>query len=114
MVEVTVERDAGGAITGFSAAGHAGAGPMGSDVVCAAVSALVQTAALGLQERVGAPAGVEAAGGLFTCRLGPGLPAEARARAQDILETMCLGLREIEAQEPRRLRLRSVRAPAGT
>lgn len=113
MVEVTVERDAAGAITGFRASGHAGAGPRGSDIVCAAVSALVQAAALGLQERVGAPVGLEAADGRFACRLGPDVPPETRARAQDILETMCLGLREIAAQEPRRLRLRSVRASAG-
>jgi len=40
--------------------GHAGAGPRGGDVVCAAVSALTRAAALALRERPGIEARAEA------------------------------------------------------
>ena len=38
---------------GFSAVGHAGHGPPGHDIVCAAVSVLVQTFALSAEELPG-------------------------------------------------------------
>ena len=40
----------GGRLYGFEAGGHAGYAPSGEDIVCAAVSALTQTALLGLEE----------------------------------------------------------------
>ena len=39
-------------ITGFCATGHTGYGEEGEDIVCAAVSAITQTALLGLQKFV--------------------------------------------------------------
>jgi len=106
VVQVEIERDAAGRIRAFAARGHAGAGLAGADPVCAGVSALVQSAALGLERRLGLQLEILAGAGLFSCRLGADLDAQAALRAQDILETMRLGLAEIQAQAPRRLRLR--------
>ena len=39
-----------GSIIGFAAQGHSGYAESGSDIVCAAVSALTQTCELGLEE----------------------------------------------------------------
>ena len=39
-------------IAGFRAKGHSGYAESGSDIVCAAVSAITQTACLGLMERL--------------------------------------------------------------
>lgn len=118
MVTVRVTREAGGAVSAFEVTGHAGQGPRGQDIVCAAVSALVQTAALGLDERLGIPAVVAAGPGRFACSLPRELPDPIRLRAQDILETMCLGLAAIAREHPRNVRLRDaaplVPAPEGS
>jgi|GEM_PF-69876 len=100
MVRVRIERAADGLIRGFAVRGHAGFGARGQDIVCAAVSALTQTAVLALERRLGVPAEVAAGPGILTCRLPAGMNAGTAARAQDALETMCLGLREIAHAYP--------------
>jgi uncharacterized protein len=45
----------GGRLYGFRASGHTGYAPSGEDIVCAAVSALTQTALLGLGEVLKVP-----------------------------------------------------------
>ena len=45
----------GGRLYGFEAGGHTGYAPSGEDIVCAAVSALTQTALLGLGEVLKVP-----------------------------------------------------------
>jgi len=47
MIEVSI-RSRNGEMEIY-AVGHANSGPVGQDIVCAAVSAIMQTAALGLQ-----------------------------------------------------------------
>ena len=112
MVTVRVTREADGAVSAFEVTGHAGQAPRGQDVVCAAVSALVQTAALGLDDRLGIPAVVSAGPGRFACALPRQLSEQMRLRAQDILETMCIGLAAIAREHPRSVRLRDT-APLG-
>lgn len=50
MLEVTFFRDARGRLCGVSARGHADFADHGDDVVCAAVSAILQATRLGLSE----------------------------------------------------------------
>ncbi len=50
MLEVTFYRDERERCTGFAARGHADFADHGSDIVCAAVSAILQAARLGLSE----------------------------------------------------------------
>lgn len=52
MVTVRFWRTHGNGIVGFSAKGHAEQGKYGKDVVCAGISALLLTTALGLTEVV--------------------------------------------------------------
>ena len=99
MIIITVyldQRD----IHGFATEGHAGAAPEGQDIVCAAVSAIVQTAVFGLHE---------IAGFTMECTLDPGsdrvtrrLPRRLREEnekayhdAQVILATMVVGLKSV-------------------
>ena len=81
---------------GFQVCGHSGYAEAGSDIVCAAVSALTQAAVLGLSEVVKAPMDYELEEGSLACRLKGELSSEASA----ILQTMVLGLRQIAAQYP--------------
>lgn len=99
MVKVTLFRRRGpGDLTGFEAAGHSGYAERGYDIVCAAVSALTTVTVLGLQVRLGlSPAvQVDEETGWLRCRLDPDrISPEVWERAQDLLETMALGLTEI-------------------
>lgn len=108
VVRIRIWRAEGGAISGFALVGHAGAGSQGQDVVCAGVSALAQTAVLGLERRLGLQPEVDAGDGRLVCRLPQAMVPEQAARAQDVLETMCLGLSAIVARYPRQVRLRDV------
>ena len=49
MTHIRFHRDTKGRITAFEAQGHSGAAPHGEDVVCAALSALLQAAAFSLE-----------------------------------------------------------------
>lgn len=98
MIRVRIERERGGRITGFTVRGHAGYADRGQDIVCAGVTAVVFTALEGLKAVAGVPHTVRQDGrrGYVECRLGEGASEEQAARAQTILETMVLGLRDIE------------------
>ena len=87
-----IERDSSQSICGFSVRGHSGTAPRGQDIVCAGVSALTQTAVLGLNRHLKRED--------LQLTIKPGLMVLAVQDATDpltdaILETMLLGLNEI-------------------
>lgn len=94
MIRISVVRDRRGDIVGWSVSGHSGFAPRGEDIVCAGVSAIVQTTLLGLQNVLG----LECAGrhrvGELTCSLPP-LSVEERRQADLLLLTMLEGLTAI-------------------
>jgi uncharacterized protein YsxB (DUF464 family) len=53
MIEIDVDLDGAGLLSSCTITGHAGAGPRGSDIVCAAVSVLARTALTVLSETEG-------------------------------------------------------------
>lgn len=86
-----------GMIWGYTIEGHAGMAKKGHDLVCASVSALAQTALLGLDAHLSTkPVWKISEKGLMECRLPDGLPAAELEKAQIILNTMLLGLLSIE------------------
>src|SRR5690625_4590181 len=100
LVHVRIERNAQGAIVGFFASGHAEYAPKGEDIVCAAVSALTQTALLGLQHHIGIAVEVtiDDDAGELHCTLPTSLHETKATYAQVILETMCTGIQAIAEQ----------------
>lgn len=98
MVRVKLLRVEDGSLGGFVAEGHSGFAARGNDVVCAAVSALTTVTVLGLQARLKLSPRVEVDDdrGYLECRLDPStIPDALWFRAQDLMETMALGLHEI-------------------
>lgn len=95
MTTITVHYK-GNRIVGFRAKGHTGYAQSGEDIVCAAVSALTQTAYLGIAELAGADVDMSTSDGEFRLFLPEGLVPEKREKAELILGTMLLGLRSIE------------------
>jgi uncharacterized protein YsxB (DUF464 family) len=99
MTTATIFRDAQG-IVGFEIKGHTDYAEAGSDIVCSAVSAIAQTAVLGLQEILYLDVRMEREDGRLYCRL-PGLLArQARDNARILFESMRLGIKNIAGQYP--------------
>lgn len=105
MIQVEIVRNKEGRIAQFSVKGHANAGPHGEDIVCAAVSALTQTALLGLEKHLCRNVFYEVASGRVLARL----EEEPDVLTDAVAETMLLGLREIEKLSPGRVRILEAR-----
>lgn len=85
------------ALVGFEASGHAGYGEEGNDIVCSAVSALTQTFAFGLKERLQLPLGLSIEEGYLYCILGQDCTDAQLEQASILLDTLYLGLKSMEA-----------------
>jgi uncharacterized protein YsxB (DUF464 family) len=102
MVEVTFFEDSRQRLSSFVAQGHAGWADSGDDVVCAAISALLQGAWLGLAAQAGIEVTAERADG----RLELSWPVSERERSDvnAIVETAALAVRQIAEQYPSHVR----------
>ncbi|NLK07219.1 MAG: ribosomal-processing cysteine protease Prp [Firmicutes bacterium] len=96
MVKIEVYRCTDVGICRFGAKGHSGFAAHGEDIVCAAVSVLLQTAVIGLEKWANAQVNVEVSDGNLQCRIVPGTGGEIEVNT--ILETLLLGLRAIEEE----------------
>lgn len=103
MVEVRIRRDSRGRLSSFFASGHAGWADSGEDIVCAAVSTLLQACWLGLSE----VAGIEVAGARADGRLELAWAESARddAAARAIVATAALSVERIATQYPEHVRV---------
>ena len=84
-------------ISGFQIKGHAGFAKKGKDIVCSAVSALAQTAVIGLGEYLQKSSFEYSINddGYLECMLKNSLTTEENKAAQIILKTMYLGIESI-------------------
>lgn len=97
MLCIEVLEDQSGRIVAFYLNGHAGYAAYGEDIVCAGVSALTQTALLGLEHFLKEKSpDIQFASGNLNCKLPTCLNAQEREQADVILETMYLGLKAVE------------------
>ena len=103
MVEIRVRRDSRDRLSSFFATGHAGWAESGEDVVCAAVSAILQAAWLGLSE----VAAVSVTATREDGRLELSWPRESRTDASvaAIVGTAALSVERIAAQYPDHVRV---------
>jgi uncharacterized protein YsxB (DUF464 family) len=102
VVEVHIREDGRSRLSSFFASGHAGWADDGRDVVCAAVSAILQSAWLGLTE----VAHVAIEGTRDKGRLELSWPEELRddASVHAIVATAALSIERIAAQYPDHVR----------
>ncbi|NLZ44658.1 MAG: ribosomal-processing cysteine protease Prp [Clostridia bacterium] len=93
--------------TGFRAEGHTGYAPAGSDIVCAGVSALLQSTVIALDELLGIPVELktEKKTGLFICRLPAALTGEQQEKADLLFRSAYLGLLRMANEYPEHLRV---------
>jgi uncharacterized protein YsxB (DUF464 family) len=105
MTKVQVRRAPDGSILEIRVTGHAGYADIGEDIVCAGISALTVTALLGLKQIAQHPHESCLDEGLMTCKLLPGGTPDSYQKAQTILETTVLGLRDIAKDYPKYIRV---------
>ena len=103
MITVTLFKQ-NGSVVKIRACGHSGLGEHGQDVLCAAVSALVQTAYLAIVDIAGdTEYRRDGKTGLFEFDI-PSAP-EKRHDIDVIIHAMCVGLRDITSGYPQNLKL---------
>jgi uncharacterized protein len=107
LIRIRLVRDGEGRCLGYEASGHAGAAPHGHDVVCAAVSALLQSTLLGLSQVVRAEVTSSQRSGRFVCTLAETSVSTEGVRA--LLETLALSVRQLEVQYPTFVRVEEKR-----
>lgn len=100
MIQVRPERT-NGRMSGFTVRGHADYAAAGEDIVCAAVSAVTLTAALGLKDVLRKAGTYENEAGILTVRLTDPLDEATEL----IFQTMLTGLAEISRQYPQHIRI---------
>lgn len=94
MILIDVYRNKNNHITQCTVKGHAGYEEHGKDIVCAAISGIVCTAVLGMQQVAKVDGIYETSSGYSSIR-----PLESEnEKIQTIFETMVLGLTEISKQ----------------
>jgi len=98
MVKIQIVRDHAKNICSFEVSGHAGYNRSGADIVCSAISALTQTAVQGLKMVAGIDIQYKIVEktGYLSCRLPEVLDEKQRHMSTAILESMYIGLRNIE------------------
>ena len=105
MTKAVILLNSRGVIQGFRIDGHAGFDNPGKDIVCSAICAIVYTALGGLDELAGYKNYTEK-DGLIACYIPKNLTAEQLQTTDIILKTMVIGLRQIEADYDKYIRIR--------
>ena len=105
MIAVDIFTNHRGQITGCRVKGHSGTAERGEDIVCAGVSALTQSALLGIMEHLHRTVDYDIASGNLKMRLLE--PPDDCTEA--ILRSMYMGLAEIEKLSPKGIQIHEVK-----
>jgi len=97
VINVLIQIDAQGNTTRFDVKGHAGYDDPGKDIVCAAVSAIVQTTVIGLTEVIGLEIDYSQKNGNASCVIPDNILPDQKREAEILLRTMVCGLKSIQS-----------------
>lgn len=100
MIKIIIKTDED-KIIGYNVFGHANFAPKGKDIVCSAVSSITKTALLGLKELLKKDIEFEQDNGLLRVQIN-----NPDKDSNLVLETMLLGLKEIEKIYPKNVLLK--------
>ena len=103
MVRVTVFEERGTPV-GFELTGHADAGAYGEDIVCAGISAITETALLGITDVLKLDAAWTREEGHLRCELSRDTAPEDRDKAAIVFNTMIAGLTSLQMAYPKSLK----------
>ncbi len=105
MVTVTITRNTKGKIIQFEGAGHADFAKSGEDIVCAAVSSLLQSTIKGLEEYVQVNLEISKEKGHLKVRIKEIKQESIQLLTDAIVETLVLGLKAIEREYKKYMKL---------
>ncbi len=106
MTRIELFRSLDGQICGFDASGHADFADYGNDIVCAAISAITQTALLGLIDGLGIEVDYSMQDGNLFLQLPEEIAPPLAEKAHVILDTMRLGLLSLSQEQPAHISVR--------
>lgn len=95
MINITIYKDSQNSFLGFEILGHAGADVKGKDLVCCAVSSIVQTALMGIENIAKIDAHIILKEGNVKCTF-PLNYDQSLEKANIIVGTMVLGLKSLQ------------------
>jgi uncharacterized protein len=104
MIHVHVRRDHRGRIRHFSVRGHADLAPHGQDLLCAAISSLVQNGVNAPEALLGVRIPAISEEGLVEAEV-PDLAADLDEKVQLLLESMIYGIRSWADEFPQHVRV---------
>lgn len=105
MTNIEIYRNKDKNIVRYRISGHSGYGKAGKDIVCAAVSSVSQAAVMGLVNVLEIDAEFEIKDAYLECAIPTDLSVDTREKANVILETMLLFLREFQEQYGKYVRI---------
>ena len=109
MIEVKAYPYPWGGFKGMEISGHAEYAEYGKDIVCAGISALVETAILGLENVACLKPEVVKKTGYVSILLPDDVPMDKLQKAAVILETIYLGFEDISKSYPKNIRTYKIR-----
>ena len=98
MINAVLNTNEHGDYIGFEVKGHSGSNVRGRDIVCAAVSSIVQTVLIGIDEVVGVKDTYIIDDGYIKCSIPNDLSEAQSLQIQTLIKTMHLGLGSIAEQ----------------
>ena len=98
MINAVLKTNEHGDYIGFEVKGHSGSNVRGRDIVCAAVSSIVQTVLIGIDEVVGVKDTYIIDDGYIKCSIPNDLSEAQSLQIQTLIKTMHLGLGSIAEQ----------------
>ncbi len=101
MIEIDIKKH--GYIHGYTVQGHSGYAEEGSDIVCAGVSAIAQTALIGLIEVLGTKTESIVEDGFLSAWV-----SDPDEKTEIVLRTMLAGLKSLEEEYPEYIRIREM------
>jgi len=95
MININIVEDKFGVVQGFKICGHSGYAESGSDIVCAAVSALAYAAVGAIEDMCAKPLW-KASDGYMECIVPNDVRKNSRDVVDTILNTIIVGFKQIE------------------
>lgn len=108
MVKIEIKRNSSKNIISFKLSGHADYKMSGDDIVCSAVSVLAQTAVQGLKMVADIDIKYDIKDGFLSCRLPEELTEKQLLMSTAILETMYVGLKNLEKGYKKHIDVREI------
>lgn len=103
MTKIVFSKNKQGDFYGFVAKGHAGGGEAGFDIYCAAISAITQTAVIGLEDVCKVKVDIKMKDGFLSAFIDEN--DAKKENCQVVFKTLNLGLQSFKSENPKYIQI---------